>query len=474
MAPSTPMMSRPVRVLLITRPAVLDYYQPRTAANVAGDADTSLIYLVSKQLTGSELDPKSIHHLITRVAGRVWIIFDFGELQNICEPPVCAFSVKLDRSGLRISSYEHPKVENVVNSTVEISKQRRLALDYYLQLEPSIPIPVSTMPLSDVPTLVGEKYFHMIKYPENDFSNQTIIVTGANTGLGFEAAKHFVRLGAEKVILAVRSVSKGEAALEAIETSTRRKGVATVWELDLGSYQSVKRFAERANGLPRLDAVVENAGIAAMSYSTLEDNESTITVNVVSTFLLALLILPKLRESSRATGLTSRLTIVSSGVHAWPKFEERTADNIFEALNNKKTAKMGERYPVSKLLEVLVVRELAEQSKSWKDSVAINVLNPGFCQSELARNATGFIHVMITLQKLIAAKSTEQGSRTLVSAAASGAESHGKYFHNGVIDDDALSPFVRSTEGKDAQKKVWKEITQKLEGIQPGILQNLK
>lgn len=183
----------------------------------------------------------------------------------------------------------------------------------------------------------------MIKYPDYDFANQTIIVTGANVGLGFEAAKHFVRLGAEKVILAVRSVSKGEDARKAIEASTGRKGVAVVWELDLNSYQSVKNFAERANGLRRLDAVVENAGIAMMEYTTSEDNESTITVNVVSTFLLAFLLLPKLRESSKASGAPSRLTVVSSGVHSWSKFEERTADNIFEVLNNKETANMRER-----------------------------------------------------------------------------------------------------------------------------------
>lgn len=121
--PVTPMISCPVRVLLITRPAVLDYYQPRTT----GDADTTLIYLVSKQMTGSDLDSKSVKHLITRIAGRVWIIFDFGDLQDRHEPPVRAFSVKLDQSGLSITCYEHPQIENVVNGTVEISKKRRLA-----------------------------------------------------------------------------------------------------------------------------------------------------------------------------------------------------------------------------------------------------------------------------------------------------------------------------------------------------------
>jgi retinol dehydrogenase-12 len=158
-----------------------------------------------------------------------------------------------------------------------------------------------------------------------------------------EAARHFVRLGAAKVILAVRSLKKGEDAQKSIEQSTGRSGVAVVWLVDLGSYQSVKDFAERVKGLERLDALVENAGIATIGHRIVEDNEATITVNVVSTFLMALLILPKLRESGKTFSITPRLTIVSSQVHLWPKFEERKADNIFETINAKETAVMGER-----------------------------------------------------------------------------------------------------------------------------------
>ena len=127
---STPMIS-PIRVLLITRPAVLDYYQPRTTTTTTatpdGDADTTLISLVSKQMTGTDVEPKSVHHLITRIAGRVWIVFDLGDLQDRCDPPVRALNVQLDRSGLSISRYEHPQIENVVNDTVKISKKRRLS-----------------------------------------------------------------------------------------------------------------------------------------------------------------------------------------------------------------------------------------------------------------------------------------------------------------------------------------------------------
>ena len=116
--------------------------------------------------------------------------------------------------------------------------------------------------------------------------------------MGKEAARHFVRLGATKVILAVRNLSKGEVAKEDIVNSQSvRPEVVEVWELDLGSFESVKRFAERCGHLERIDAVVENAGIAVFEFRKVEGYESMITVNVLSAFLLALLLLPKLKET---------------------------------------------------------------------------------------------------------------------------------------------------------------------------------
>ena len=186
--------------------------------------------------------------------------------------------------------------------------------------------------------------FVKLPYPTHSLSGQTVIVTGSNTGLGLEAARHFTRIGAAKVILAVRTPSKGETAKESIESSTNRKGVVEVWQLDLSSYESIKEFAKKVEKLDRLDALVENAGIATDNHSITEDNESTITTNVVSTFLLALLLLPKLRESGQKFNMTPHLVIVCSEVHAWSTFNERKSANIFDTLNNKETADMKDRY----------------------------------------------------------------------------------------------------------------------------------
>ena len=177
------------------------------------------------------------------------------------------------------------------------------------------------------------------------FAGQTIIVTGSNTGIGLEAARHIVRLGAAKVILAVRSRERGTAAAQSIADSTGRAGVAEVWELDLASYESVRAFAERATTeLDRLDVVVENAGLYTHKFERAEDNERTITVNVISTMLLAVLLLPKLRETAERFGRDVVLTFTGSFVHWMTEFPERRAENILEELAHEDSARMKDRY----------------------------------------------------------------------------------------------------------------------------------
>lgn len=192
-------------------------------------------------------------------------------------------------------------------------------------------------------SFIYSQLFVKLPYPKQDLTDQTIIVTGANSGLGLEAARHFTRLNATKVILAVRSLERGEDAKKSIEESTKRAGVIEVWQLDLCNYESVKQFAQRAQGLQRLDAIVENAGIAPSKFTMAEDNESMITVNVISTFLLGLLVLPKLRETAVKFSVQPHLAIVSSEVHAMAKFEEGKNPDLLKTLNDENATDMGDR-----------------------------------------------------------------------------------------------------------------------------------
>ena len=126
--------------------------------------------------------------------------------------------------------------------------------------------------------------------------NRRLSVIGANIGLGKEASKQFVRLNAGKIILAVLSIKKCEAAKAEIEAQTKRSDVVEVYELDYSSYASVKVFAARVAELERANIDVLNAGVATEQFEISEENEITITVNVISTARLALLLLPILRS----------------------------------------------------------------------------------------------------------------------------------------------------------------------------------
>jgi NAD(P)-dependent dehydrogenase (short-subunit alcohol dehydrogenase family) len=161
-------------------------------------------------------------------------------------------------------------------------------------------------------------------------SGRTYIVTGANVGLGYEAAKHLASLGAAKVILAVRNITAGETAKAEIDAAagTANTGVVQVWHLDLSSYDSVKGFAKRAaTELDRIDALIENAAVALNERVMAEGHIAPITVNVLSTLLLAALLLPEMSKKAKVFGITPRVVVVTSRVgfssqETWDKIKD--------------------------------------------------------------------------------------------------------------------------------------------------------
>jgi NAD(P)-dependent dehydrogenase (short-subunit alcohol dehydrogenase family) len=286
--------------------------------------------------------------------------------------------------------------------------------------------------LKGVSSTVYSNVFVVLPVPEGELSGQTIIVSGSNQGLGYEASGHILRLGADRLIMAVRNISKGEAARLELLNATGRKGSSIeVWELDMDRYSSVKSFADRVAALPRLDAFLANAGLATNTFGLAEDNERTITVNVVSTFLLIALLIPKLRETASKFDIVPRVSIVNSALHYIAPLKEidvEHGDGIFARLNNKETADMTMRYPLSKLLVLFGVRAFADKlAKDKGRLVVINTPNPSWCKSQLMRESSS---AALRFGERILARSTEEGSRALVHAILSGEESSGQYLNN--------------------------------------------
>jgi NAD(P)-dependent dehydrogenase (short-subunit alcohol dehydrogenase family) len=298
-------------------------------------------------------------------------------------------------------------------------------------------------------------FFRMIyakHHPPSDptvsYANRTVIVTGANTGLGFEAAVKFVELGASTVILGVRSVSKGDAAKSAIEERTGRAGVVQVWELDMDRFDDVRKFAARVDAeITKLDVALLNAGVQFKNFQKSPEGwEEALQVNVLSTALLGILLLPKLKASKSKTDTsplsTPHLTFVSSAAHSQVPakgFQDiGSTGSILQKFNTPATFVFQHQYALSKLLLMFVIVELSSRAvdaKTGEIQVIVNSLCPGACRSEMSRHFVNNVGMRIVVWVFLTlmARTTEQGARALVSATALGPESHGMFWQNDEI-----------------------------------------
>lgn len=178
-----------------------------------------------------------------------------------------------------------------------------------------------------------------VPHVATSISNATYIVTGANTGLGFECAKHLVRMGAGRIIIGVRTRQKGEAALAAIRNETGRQFIGEAWEIDLTSLDSVEAFSKRVLQLDRVDGLVCNAGVVMSRFELIEGIETSLVVNVVSTMLLVLRAMPRLQESAQKFGIQTSIVVVTSNSAFESNMKsiiKECEGNVFEGLSVEK------------------------------------------------------------------------------------------------------------------------------------------
>lgn len=287
-----------------------------------------------------------------------------------------------------------------------------------------------------LPSFLYSQIFVGLPVPDHDFTGQTIVITGGSTGLGLEAARHFLRLNASHIVLGVRSMDRGKVAKEDLEASTNRPNTVSLEHIDMDHYDSVKAFASTIqNTVPKVDVLLLNAGKIAENFYLAGEDESTITVNVVCTVLLGLLLLPKLRESASPNGPIPRLCFVSSDRHVMTNLPEWKTEDTFAALRAQTDSGADDRYYASKLLNVIMFRQLAEEIASSTPRVVVNGFTPGYCATSLIRETQGSWGWQLLAMKFTIARTSEVGSRTLVHAASLGWEGHGKYLNDCKIDE---------------------------------------
>ncbi|KAF9460537.1 short-chain dehydrogenase [Collybia nuda] len=299
-----------------------------------------------------------------------------------------------------------------------------------------------------------------------NLAGKTVVVVGANTGLGFEASKHFARMNPKRLIMACRNPNKGEAAVGRLKRETGFEAVE-LWIIDLANFSSVSEFSrEFDDDGGRLDILVQNAGIQTTDHQETSDGwEITIQVNNLSLPLLALLLLPRMVETGREHGAIPRLVVVASEVHYWANLEKAVLEggDILRTLSSKEYCTpeiMARRYFDSKLLNIFFMRALNDRLPKSPGSVIVNGVNPGYCYTNLGQNLSGVRALLDWFMERLLSHTAEEGSRQLVWASVGGAgtedELRGAYISRSEIRE--VSDFVLTEDGMTAQNNIWDEV----------------
>ena len=197
------------------------------------------------------------------------------------------------------------------------------------------------------------------------FTGRTVIVTGANSGLGLITARELTRVGAH-VVLAVRNTAKGDDAAAGLS------GSAEVRKLDLQDLASVREFAE---GAPEADVLVNNAGIMAVPYEVTKDGfESQIGTNHLGHFALTNLLLGK---------ITERVVTVSSMFHRMGKMDLNDLNWQHRQYN------VWFAYAQSKLANLLFTSELQRRLDEAESPVRALAAHPGYSATNLQSHSAG-------------------------------------------------------------------------------------
>ncbi|XP_054152563.1 retinol dehydrogenase 11-like [Oppia nitens] len=210
---------------------------------------------------------------------------------------------------------------------------------------------------------------------ERRLDGKVVVITGANSGIGKESALQLSKRGA-KIYIGCRSLDKAQLAINDIKTVNPSADIIAL-KLDLASLKSIRQFAcDLKEREPVIDILINNAGIMMCPESkTTEGFEMQFGSNYLGPFLLTLLLLPHLRQSTRA-----RVINVSSSYHKVGKIH---FDNIMLANGAYDPT---DAYTQSKLAQVLATREMARRLGD-DSTVMCYALNPGIVKTELQKYA---------------------------------------------------------------------------------------
>ncbi|MFI5931885.1 SDR family NAD(P)-dependent oxidoreductase [Actinoplanes sp. NPDC051494] len=247
-----------------------------------------------------------------------------------------------------------------------------------------------------------------------DQRGRVAVVTGANTGLGYETAKALAEHGAI-VVLAVRNVEKGK------QAAARMTGDVSVQALDLTSLDSVRTAAaELRSRLDRIDLLINNAGVMYTPKQTTRDGyEMQFGTNHLGHFALTGLLLDRLLPvpGSRVVTVSSTGHRIRAAIH-------------FDDLQWERTYSRAGAYGQSKLANLMFTYELQRRLARHGTTVAV-AAHPGLSSTELTRNSPALFRLPITLVAPLATQTPAMGALPSLRAATDPAALGGQYYGPG-------------------------------------------
>lgn len=284
-----------------------------------------------------------------------------------------------------------------------------------------------------------------------------IMVTGANTGVGYEASLVLAARGA-RVLLACRDEARARAAMQRILAEVPGADLAFV-PLDQADLGSVRAAAEQVTAEPRLDVLVNNAGVMAPPLQrTVQGFELQMGVNHLATFALTGLLLPKLAQTPR-----SRVVITSSLAH-------RSGEIDWADINAERSYRKSQRYYASKLANALHLVELDRRLQAAGSPVMAAGCHPGVATTELDRHSLLARVAFRIMAPML--NSPAQGAWPTLQAATDPSASAGSYFgpqrFGGASGPSGPARLGGQATDLDQARRLW-DLSVELTGVDPGL-----
>lgn len=292
-----------------------------------------------------------------------------------------------------------------------------------------------------------------------DQAGRTVLVTGANSGIGYEAARVLAGHGA-RVLIGCRSPERATDAQDRILALHPRAEVEFI-ALDLADLSSVRSAAERVAQEPRLDLLINNAGIMIPPREETKDGfESQFGVNHLGHFALTGLLVEKVRATPG-----SRIVSVSSGAHRAGKID-------FDDLNAEKSYSRVGRYSMSKLANLLFTYELQRrlEASGRSDTIAV-ACHPGVSDTELARYMPTWLVLASSLIRFMTHEPPAAALPTLRAATEPGVRGGQYYGPGGALEfsgPPVLVEPISAAKNEKLARRLW-DVSIELTGVDPGL-----